>query len=152
MEKGRRAGRLIPAGVAAVLVLASMAAEGCSGVKQAVKDTVTRPERVDPAFPQTYQYSDVPSPATYQLDPEASWAYAYGTVRTGGMTYRGNGRAVEASEFYKSEMPRNGWTFQGETLIGRTNHLVFAKEHDRCDVAIHDDLHETRILVSLEYQ
>ncbi len=152
MEKGRSAGRTAPAGVAAVLLLSLAAVEGCSGVRQAARDTFTRPERVDPAFPQAYEHADVPAPAEYRLDMDESWAYVHGNVRTGGTTYRGKGWAVKAAEFYKTEMPRNGWTFQGETVIGRTNHLVFAKEHDRLDVAIHDDLHETRIRVNLEYQ
>lgn len=151
MEKGRKdfCGRgALRWGV----LLAAALAAGCGGVKQAAKDTFLRPERVDPPFPQTYQFADLPAPAAYTLDPNDSFSYAYGNVRVAGISYRGDGRAVEAADFFKTELPRNGWTFQGETLIGRTNHLVFAKEHDRCDVAIHDDLHETRIRVNVEYQ
>jgi hypothetical protein len=93
------------------------------------------------------KFEDIPIPAGFQQDKFLTYGHIYPKFKVYTLVYRGKRTAKGTADFYKSAMPKSGWTLSKED--GRDAiRLVFIKDIEKCEIfikQISQDLTEIKI-------
>jgi hypothetical protein len=83
-----------------------------------------------------YQASDIPVPANFAHQPDKSYTFITGSVRTTAAKYVGSARVDELLEFYRKQMPQFGWVEKMMLSVDSKKALSFQKEKEKCEIII----------------
>jgi hypothetical protein len=92
---------------------------------------------------------DIPAPAgfKYVVDQSNERKLADGR-RVIRHMYEVKGGVQENADFYRNEMPHNGWVLAEETLQGGRQRFLFDKGNESCHISIYDDW-GTKVLIQI---
>jgi hypothetical protein len=122
---------LMALGLAAVFVLAL----GC-----------TQPDRTDIGRDKLAPLPDVPVPAGFKFNMGQSSERKLGTWRYITHLYEGSASVRETAEFYRTNMPRSGWTLVDESLQRGCQRYTFDKGNESCYISVYDEW-GTKVLI-----
>jgi len=91
---------------------------------------------------------DVPVPAGFKFKADLSRDRAVAGFRFVEHLYEGNAPIRHVSDFYRSYMPRMGWTPVEERFVAGKQRLRYEKGNDTCHVSVYDDW-GTKVLIQV---
>jgi hypothetical protein len=113
------------------LGLSLLALAGCQSIPGSSTFTGTPSEPVLPAG----RFHDVPVPSTFRLIPDKTFIFENPALKAGILTYKGKLSVTDTVNFFKEQMPANGWTlistFEVKDVI-----LKFEKIGWTCDITV----------------
>ncbi len=95
-------------GVGMVIVLIFGGIYGCKNLLSSRTVTEQKPESTQ-AVLTSYHFDDVPLPPGMTLNRKESFLYETTATKAGLLIYEGKGEMEKLSNFFKQEMPKNGW-------------------------------------------
>jgi len=98
-----------------------------------------------------YQAPDVPVPANFDYQPDKSWAYVTGSVRTTSIKYLGSARTEDLLEFYRKQMIQFGWMEKMTLGIDSKKAIGFQKNYEQCKITIDQKSSDTHLTIELGY-
>ncbi len=85
--------------------------------------------------PERYRITDLPVPDNYKFDEKESFIFETTAIKTGILVYHGSVDPLAVIDFYKTEMPKYGWT-----LVHLFEHhdvnMLFQKEDWTCQLRL----------------
>ncbi|MBI4712216.1 MAG: hypothetical protein HY762_02760 [Planctomycetes bacterium] len=105
-----------------------------------------------PNLASRYQPPDVPVLANFAYMPQNSVVYINGNVRTAIIKYVGSARTEDIINFYKIQLPKNGWMEQISSASKQV--MLFRKGREKCQIDINQSASgglETYLTVKICY-
>lgn len=94
------------------------------------------------------RFEDLPVPAGFTLYRKESFIFQNNKTRMGTMTYSGSSDLMAIIEFYKKQMPRNGWSLLTIVEFGKVI-MSFEKDAEGCIITIEKRGRKIIIAISL---
>jgi hypothetical protein len=87
-------------------------------------------------------FADLPVPPSFELEPDESFVFLQGSIRSADLNYVGEGAVSEAIRFYQEEMPPLGWHLVRLTGIDMKT-LSYSKGIEICEIILerHSEQH-----------
>ena len=87
-------------------------------------------------------FADLPVPPSFELEPDESFVFLQGSIRSADLNYVGEGAISEVIRFYQDEMPPLGWHFVRLTGINMKT-LSFSNGIEICEIILerHSEQH-----------
>ena len=74
-------------------------------------------------------FADLPVPPSFELEPDESFVFLQGSIRSADLNYVGEGAVSEVIRFYQDEMPPLGWHFVRLTGINMKTLSAVTRVH-----------------------
>ena len=81
------------------------------------------------------QYTDVPIPKSFRLEPDESFVFMQGTQRRADLSYEGSLPAQDVMQFYQETMPAHGWQFLRMAGV-RMKTLTYIKGDEMIEIIV----------------
>lgn len=96
---------------------------------------------------ETGKFKDIPIPAKFKIDSERSFVFENPAIKAGVLVYTGSGKSAEIANFYKENMPQNGWKLVSSFELKEAV-LNYQKEGWSCVINIKQEF-ETKIIINV---
>ena len=125
----------------AVVALAVLAVAGC-------KQFGARSDEERLSASQRPVVPDIPVPKGFKMDLDRTFFNSGGGLRSGYITYNGQGTAPALLEFFRDNMPISGWVLVRETSGSGAYSLHFEKSNEEAEVKIRPGRFSTDLIVA----
>ncbi len=92
------------------------------------------------------RFEDLPVPAGFTLYRKESFIFQNNRTRMGTMTYTGRADITAIIEFYKKQMPINGWSLLTTVEFDKVV-MSFEKDSEACIISI--EKHGRKVMISI---
>ena len=97
----------------------------------------------------TIRFTDIPVPIGFEL-LDTSYTVEAETIRTGTLSYEGDGYPLHVERFYKKVMPELDWElYKTDAPNKESRYLFFRKDKGICVVHIYKQMRKTYINIEL---
>ncbi|HKJ83603.1 MAG TPA: hypothetical protein VJ961_06285 [Mariprofundaceae bacterium] len=94
------------------------------------------------------EFGDIPIPPELKRDDSQSFVYEAPNVVIGVMTYTGRVTAPSVSEFFRGQMPEQGWKFVNAYKDNDID-LFFMKGNRSCQISIKPSMLTTKVIIKV---
>lgn len=94
------------------------------------------------------EFGDIPIPPELKRDDAQSFVYEAPNVVIGVMTYTGRVTAPSVSEFFRAQMPEQGWRFINAYKDNNID-LFFTKDNRSCQISIKPSMLSTKVVIKV---
>lgn len=141
-----------------VMITLGLVLGGCAAVQDMVKPSDNGSASTMPTTkqdsgkatppPVITEFGDIPIPPELKRDDSQSFVYEAPNVVIGVMTYTGRVTAPSVSEFFRAQMPEQGWHFVNAYKDNNID-LFFMKENRSCQISIKPSMLSTKVIIKV---
>jgi len=94
------------------------------------------------------EFGDVPVPSELKRNEDQSFIYEAPGVVIGVVIYEGRYKGRSIAQFFRNEMPNNGWRFLN--AFSDTRYVLsFLKENRSCQISVEESTFGTRVVIKV---
>ena len=94
------------------------------------------------------EFGDIPVPSELKRNDEQSFVYEAPGVVIGVVIYEGRYKGRSIAQFFRNEMPNNGWRFLNAFSDARYV-ISFLKENRSCQISVEEATFGTRVVIKV---
>ncbi len=94
------------------------------------------------------EFGDIPVPSELRRNEDQSFVYEAPGVVIGVVIYEGRYKGRSIAQFFRNEMPNNGWRFLNAFSDARYV-ISFLKENRSCQISVEEGTFGTRVVIKV---